>query len=223
MNHDDVIKWKHFPRYWPIVRGNLRSPVNSPHKGQWRGAFMFSLICANSWANNRDAGDLRRHHAHYDVVVITIEISWYPLSRSPERDFWRRICGHGLVTHKSRVTHVCISKPTTIGSDNGLSPNRHQAIIWTNAGILLSGHWGTNFNKILIAIRIFSFKKMHLKMSSGKWRPFCLGLIMLSDGLCEQNRAYLGFESSRHHWIIFKKEHQCVTAIIVLIWDERCH
>ena len=44
--HDDIIKWKHFPHYWPFVRGIHRSPVNSPHKGQWRGALMFSLICA---------------------------------------------------------------------------------------------------------------------------------------------------------------------------------
>ena len=71
-NHDDVIKWRHFPRYWPFVRGIHRSPVTSPHKGQWRGALMFSLICAwmNDWVNNRDAGDLRRHRAHYDVTVI---------------------------------------------------------------------------------------------------------------------------------------------------------
>ena len=61
--HDDVIKWKHFPRYWPFVRGIHRSPVNSPHKGQWRGALMFSLICAwiNGWVNNREAGDLTLH------------------------------------------------------------------------------------------------------------------------------------------------------------------
>ena len=70
--YDDVIKWKHFPRYWPFVRGIHRSPVNSPHKGQWRGVLMFSLICAwiNAWVNNREAGDLRRHHAHYDVTVM---------------------------------------------------------------------------------------------------------------------------------------------------------
>ena len=69
---DDVIKWKHFPRYWPFVRGIHRSPVNSPHKGQWRGALMFSLICIwiNGWVNNRKAGDLRRYHAHYDVIVM---------------------------------------------------------------------------------------------------------------------------------------------------------
>ena len=72
VSHDDVIKWKHFPRYWPFVRGIHRSPVNSPHKGQWRGALMFSLICAwiNDWVSNREAGDLRRHRAHYDVIVM---------------------------------------------------------------------------------------------------------------------------------------------------------
>ena len=72
--HDDVIKWKHFPRYWPFVRGIHRSPVNSPHKGQWRGALMFSFISTgtNSWANNRDAGDLRRHRAHYGVIVMIL-------------------------------------------------------------------------------------------------------------------------------------------------------
>ena len=74
--HDDVIKWKHFPRYWPFVRGIHRWPVNSPHKGQWRGALMFSLICAwiNGWVNNREAGDLRRHRPHYDVTVMTYSI-----------------------------------------------------------------------------------------------------------------------------------------------------
>ena len=73
--HDDVIKWKHFPRCRLFVRGIHRPPVNSSHKGQWRGALMFSLICAwsNGWVNNRDAGDLRRHGTHYDVTVM---FSW---------------------------------------------------------------------------------------------------------------------------------------------------
>ena len=70
--HDDVIKWKNFPRNWPFVRGIHRSPVNSQHKDQWRGALMFSLICVwiNDWANNREAGDLRRYRAHFDVIVM---------------------------------------------------------------------------------------------------------------------------------------------------------
>ena len=70
--HDDAMNWKHFPRYWPLVRGIHRSPVNSPHKGQWRGSLMVSLVCAwiNGWVNNREAGDLRRHRTHYDVIVM---------------------------------------------------------------------------------------------------------------------------------------------------------
>ena len=73
---DDVIKWKHFPRFWPFVRVIRRSPVYSPHKGQWRGALMFSLIYAwsNGWWKNRDASDLRHHFAHYDVTVM--DITW---------------------------------------------------------------------------------------------------------------------------------------------------
>ena len=70
--HDDVIQLEHFPRHWPFVWGIHRSPVNSPHKGQWRGALMFSLICVwiNAWVNDREAGELRRYHAHYDVTVM---------------------------------------------------------------------------------------------------------------------------------------------------------
>ena len=77
-----------------------------------------------------------------------------------------------LLTHWGRVTHICVSKLTIIGSDNGLSPGRRQAIIWTNDGILLIGPLGTNFSEILIEIHTFSFKKLHLKTSSGIWRPF---------------------------------------------------
>ena len=71
-DNDDFTEWKHFPRYWPFVRGIHRSPVNSPHKGQWREALLFSLICVwiNGWVNNREAGDLKRHRAHYDVIVM---------------------------------------------------------------------------------------------------------------------------------------------------------
>ena len=73
-NHDDVIKWKHFPRYWSFVWGIRRSPVNSLHKCKWHGALLFSLICAwiNGWVNNRESGDLGRHHAHYDVTVMIL-------------------------------------------------------------------------------------------------------------------------------------------------------
>ena len=74
--HDDVSKRKHFPHKWPIVRGIHRSPMNSLHKGQWRGALMFSLICVwiNDCVNNREAGDLRCYRAHYDVIVMSMEV-----------------------------------------------------------------------------------------------------------------------------------------------------
>ena len=74
--HDDVIKWKHFPRYWPFGRGIHRwIPITKAR--QWHGALIFSMICAwtNDWVNNRDAGDLRSHRAHYDVIVM-LRVSW---------------------------------------------------------------------------------------------------------------------------------------------------
>ena len=85
--HDDVTKWNHFPRYWPFVRGIPRSsPVISPHKGQWRGTLMFSLVCVwiNGWVNNREAGDLRRHRCHYDVNVMCLCTTTYT--------FWQLVC-----------------------------------------------------------------------------------------------------------------------------------
>ena len=89
------------------------------------------------------------------------------------------------LTHWGGVTNICVSKLTIIGSDNGLSPGRRQAIIWTNAGILLIGPLGTNFNEIFIAIYKISFPKIHFKMSYGKWRPSWLGLnvLRLNEGV----------------------------------------
>ena len=240
-SHDDVIKWKCFPRYWPFVWGIHRSPVNSPHKGQWRGALMFSLICVwiNGWVNNREAGDLRCYHTHYDVIVMwRIQIGlWYHKTLLSWVDFCTHTTSHlcllwislvlkmpchllgpkplpepmwliakwtwganinekwikmsnfsfkkmhskmffakyqsfhyclNVLTHWSRVTHICISDLPIIGSDDGLSPSQRQAIIWTNDWILLMRPLGTNLGEILIKIHIFSFMKMHLKMSSGK-------------------------------------------------------
>ena len=77
------------------------------------------------------------------------------------------------------MTHICVSELAIIGSDNGLSPGRRQAIIWNNAGLLLIEPLGANFSEISIGIQTFSFKKMHLNMSSAKGRPFCLGLNVL--------------------------------------------
>ena len=95
------------------------------------------------------------------------------------RIFWMNDQWPIRITHWGRVMHICVSKLIIIGSGNGLSPDRRQAIIWTNAGLLLIGPFETNFSEILIEILIFSFKKMHLKVSSAKRRPFCLGLNVL--------------------------------------------
>ena len=88
----------------------------------------------------------------------------------------RLIKNESSLTHWGRVTHICVSDLTSIGSDNGLSPGRCQAIIRTNAGILLIRPLRTNSSEFLVEILIFSFKKMRLKVSSAKRRPFCIGL-----------------------------------------------
>ena len=107
-----------FPRYWPFVRGIHRWPVNSLHKGQWRGALMFSLICAwtNSWVNNREAGDLRRHHAHYDVIVMfdsQYDIILFTTSRNTTHQ-WRHYTMYSAWIHKrhpiSRVMTTLIAR-----------------------------------------------------------------------------------------------------------------
>ena len=103
---DDVITWKHFPRYWPFVWRIHRSPVNSPHKGQWRRALMFRLICArtNGRVNNRGADNLRRHHAHYAVSVtsetpcIISQETWTTLG-------WRH---NGLDSVSNHQPHHCL-------------------------------------------------------------------------------------------------------------------
>ena len=93
----DVIKWKHLARYWPFVRGIHRSPVNSPHTGQWRGALMFSLIYAwrNSWVHNREAGDLRRHRAqlwrHCNISGILDVSLHYPNSTQEVEEFLQEV------------------------------------------------------------------------------------------------------------------------------------
>ena len=197
--NDDVIKWKHFPRYCPFVRGIHRS----------RGVLMFSLICPwiSGWVNNREVGDLRRRRAHYDANVLDRHLcertnptdrkkilaadatfpwcdmhmtNYDPCNTCVTLDSACLVlmawCPFNSLTHWGRVTHICVSKLTIIGSDNGLSPGRRQAIICTNAGILLIRTLGTNFSEILGEIHSFSFSKMHLKMSFAKWRLFGLGL-----------------------------------------------
>ena len=107
-----------------------------------------------------------RHNFGWNYAPVDVHTTW-----------WR-------LTHWGRVTHICVGKLTIIGSDNGLSPERRQAIIWTNAGILLIGPLGTNFSDILIEIQTFSLKKTRLKMSSAKCCSFRLGLNVLSRSGC---------------------------------------
>ena len=99
------------------------------------------------------------------------------------------------------MTHICVSRVTIIGSDNGLSLVRCQAIIWTSAGLLLIGHLGTNFGENLIRIQTFSFKKLHLKTSSAKWRLFCLGLNQLMVYCeCLVLSVFVGYNRSKFHF-----------------------
>ena len=129
-------------------------------------------------------------HFHYKKCGILIQISLTFVPRDSIKDTaaflhimtWPLFdMTHTVLqrTHWDQVTHICVSELTIIGSDKGLSPGRRQAIIWTNTGILLIEPIGTNVSEISIRIYTFSFKKMHLNMSSVTWRPFCLGLNVL--------------------------------------------
>ena len=118
------------------------------------------------------------------------------------------------LTHWGRVTHICVSKLAIIGSDNGLSPERRQANIWTNAGILLIGTLGTNFSEILSEIHTFSLKKMHLKASSAKRRPFCLCLNVLIIHVCPTWE----WKSSRHYWNCRSKQPCSVDIWRIVFW-----
>ena len=111
----------------------------------------------------------------------TIEVwEWISTSISHFMGIWLLVhAGNKVNSLRLSDSYICVGKLTIIGSDNGLLPQRRQAIIWTNTGILLIGPLGTNFSEILIRIQAFSFKKMHLKMPSAKWRLFRLGLNVL--------------------------------------------
>ena len=124
----------------------------------------------------------------WTVTSLVQEMAWWPrhcmnefllrlLSVDQSGKYFTPIVTNTFhLTHWGIVTHICVGKLTIIGSDNGLSPGRRQAIIWTNARVLLIWTLGTNFSEILSETHIFSFKEMYLKMSSVKWRQFCLGL-----------------------------------------------
>ena len=146
---------------------------------QWYALYVFLYSYEKAL---RYINDLDHDHGHnYQNFVSRI----YIIKRH-----WCVVFGHYVIrmgitnyaanmTHWDRVTYICVSKLISIDTDNGLSLGWHQAIIWANVGILLTGPLGTNFNEILIEIRTFSLKEIHLKMSSGKWLPSCLGLNVL--------------------------------------------
>ena len=143
------------------------------------------------------------------------------------------------LTHWGRVTNINVSKLTIIGSDNGLVPTRQQVIIWTNARILSTWSSGTNFSEISIKIHTFSFKKMHLTMSSAKWRPFCLGkYVLIIDSWWPIPLTYLecygrGQEITSHEYCCVRSRYQgqgyvitsysiCGVTVIFGLFDGGC-
>ena len=120
-----------------------------------------------------------------DFLLDILKLSFNEMSLKTNLKSYSLLEGPFIVlTHWGRLMHMCVSTLTIIGSDNGLSPARHLAIIWTNDWILIIGPWGTNFNEILIKIQQSSSKKMALNMSSVKWQTFCLGLNVLTPSVC---------------------------------------
>ena len=155
-----IWSWEQILLHWVLKKPSIQS------------AWHFPQLTPKYWSSKepRDIGSeslsIHTHHSRnwQSYQIITFFTEW---------------CCFGL-TRWGRVTHICVGNLTTIGSDNGLAPGRRKAITWTNVGILLIGPLGTNFSVMLSKIHTFPFKKMHLKMSSGKWRPFCVGLNALT-------------------------------------------
>ena len=119
--------------------------------------------------------------------------------------WWRHhdaLLGEEGLTHWGWVTHICVSRLTIIGSDNGLSPSRHQIIIWTNVGILLIWPLGTNFSEISIKIQIYSFKKMHLIMSSAKGRDESIYFETLKYKWWWHHSRICNDDTNNHLWCI---------------------
>ena len=141
--HDDIIKWKHFPHYSPFVRGIHRSPVNCPHKGQWRGALMFSLICpwTNGSVNNGEAGDLRRHRAHYDVIEMTK--TFIPsIPQSNIIDLWNMYSSLGKCELFS-MEHTYDTMPSCISDTNAIR-EKTDFSYWNGLHVI-----GVSYNNLL--------------------------------------------------------------------------
>ena len=174
--------------YWDLSSGTLSvSQVSATHLkiGCWWCDLQMGCSGLTRTRRYQDVSPCNGHRVGYSTFTGHTIISFI-IENTPERHVIMTQ-GNGApfiilmipLTHWGRVTHIYVGNLAIIGSDNGLSPGRPQAIIWTNAGILLIGPLGTNFSEIWIGIHTFSLKKIHLKMLSGKWRPFCLGLNVL--------------------------------------------
>ena len=157
--------WKCLSHYWLFVRGTHWSPAVSHHKGQVM--WSFGLSCDNS------SNTLLNKKYNFRWFKTPVTLMWYVKKSKPS----------GIINW-GPVTNICVSNINIIGSDNGLSTCRSQAIFWTNADILLTWLLGTNFSEILSKFITFSSEKMHFKKSSGKWRPFCFGLNVILDLVC---------------------------------------
>ena len=146
LHHDDVIKWKHFPHYWPFVKGIHEWLVDSPPKGQWCGALAFSLICAstNAWANNWDASDLKCHLAHYNVTVMMMHIftnitlmlrGCWDISNQGQLDYlFKRLFSSQQRKRCSALLALCEGKPLVA---NGFPSQRDPNVSWHNRNYCL--------------------------------------------------------------------------------------
>ena len=180
----------HTPRHKAVfsITGDLwviNSPsMNSLHKARMMPSFAsFAVVIVNkllkkTWILPSDK------LGHIENIGLFGVVGYSTLKT------FLNIWYHYLLNHWGRTTHICVGNLTIIGSDNGLLPDQHQAIIWTNAGILLIGTFETNFSEISIVILTFSFKKRRLKVSSAKRWPFCLGINVLTFELSHpENQA----------------------------------
>ena len=156
---------------WPTIPAGLTLVENPPYAQfhfRPRIVFQFVNICPwNTCKSHIVSSSITSHVPIHDIQVRIDTV--YPKCKTI----------YLILTHWGRVTQICVSKPFIIGWDNGLAPTRRQAIIWANAGIVSMRPLGTTFNESLIEMCKFSFKKIHFKMSSGKWRPSCVGLNVL--------------------------------------------
>ena len=182
-----IIMLIEIPNHWPWRQLRFKSKPVLTWISTLLRVSQFRWLCAPSeTCLNISISSYQYQDSHYQDKMVTNVRMWNalpagarpPLARSLPPIHTTPPCP---LTHWGRVTHICISKLTIIGSDNGLSPDRRQAIIWTNAGFLLIGPLGTNFSEIVIKIQRYSFKKMRFKVSSAKRRPFCLGLNVFTN------------------------------------------